>query len=445
MANAIPKVAYLTAGAAGMYCGSCMRDNTLAAALQKCQVDVQLIPTYTPIRTDEQDVSIDRVFYGGINVYLQQTVPLFRYVPAQWDRFLNRPSLIRWATNRAAAIDPKKLGSLTLSMLRGKQGYQAKEVDRLCDWLTNSFQPDLINLSNILIGGCVPELKKRLRKPIVVTLQGDDIFLESLPDQDRRDCLSEIQRIDQSVDLYITFSHFYVEAMSEYLGIDRSKLRVVPLGIDTRDYAKIDRPRLNACERVTPRIGYLARLAPEKGLHLLVDAFIKLARQPAAAGAQLLIAGWLGEQNRGFAGEQFRKLKAAGLDSAYQFFGTVDRTEKIEFLRRLDLLSVPTTYKEPKGIYVLEALAAGVPVVVPHHGAFPELIQATGGGCLFRAHDADHLAETLLRLIEQSDVRLALAQSGRRCVLEHFTAERMAQNTLDCYRELLGKVPVESW
>ena len=84
------RIAYLAAGAAGMYCGSCLHDNTLAAALLKQGEDVVLLPIYTPIRTDERDVSQPRVFIGGINAYLQQAVPLLRRTPVWLDRWLDR-------------------------------------------------------------------------------------------------------------------------------------------------------------------------------------------------------------------------------------------------------------------------------------------------------------------------------------------------------------------
>ena len=176
------RIAYLTAGAAGMYCGACLHDNTLAAALTRLGVDIQLIPTYTPIRTDEQNVSVDRVFFGGINVYLQQKSGLFRWLPAVLDRFLDQPWLLRWATARSSAIDPRFLGDLAVSMLRGEHGYQRKEVRRLCRYLASDVQPNLVVLTNMLIGGCIPELKRTLRAPVLVTLQGDDAFLEYLPE-----------------------------------------------------------------------------------------------------------------------------------------------------------------------------------------------------------------------------------------------------------------------
>ena len=83
------KIASITAGAAGMYCGSCLRDNTLAAALIEAGHDALLIPTYTPIRTDDENVSQPRIFFGGLNVYLQQKTGLFRHTPRWFDRLLD--------------------------------------------------------------------------------------------------------------------------------------------------------------------------------------------------------------------------------------------------------------------------------------------------------------------------------------------------------------------
>ena len=147
------RITYLTAGAAGMYCGSCMHDNTLARALTQLGVDVQLVPMYTPIRTDEEDVTIDRVFFGGINVYLQQRIGLFRYLPKALDRLLDSPALLRWIGSRGVETSAAQLGELTLSMLRGSAGFQRKEVQRLCQWLTRDPRPDLLVLTNVLVAG----------------------------------------------------------------------------------------------------------------------------------------------------------------------------------------------------------------------------------------------------------------------------------------------------
>ncbi|MCA9119579.1 MAG: glycosyltransferase family 4 protein [Planctomycetaceae bacterium] len=430
MAERTPKIAYVTAGAAGMYCGSCMHDNTLARALTKQGVDVQLIPTYTPIRTDEEDVSIDQVFFGGINVFLEQQIPGYRFLPGFVRSLLDRPSLIRWATKGAASTSAKSLGALTVSMLRGDHGYQAAEVTKICDWISKTVHPDLVNFSNIMIAGCVPHLKRELDVPVVVTLQGDDIFLDSLPEPFKSQSFVEISKLVDHVEAFLTHSRYYAAFMSEYLGIPADKFRVVPLGIDTSGFPRADHSG-ETRSTSAGTIGYLARLAPEKGLHVLVDAFIELKKREGMQGARLEIAGWLGENNRRYAEQEFEKLCAAGVQEHFRYVGSIGREEKVNFLRGVDVLSVPTTYREPKGLFVLEALAAGIPVVVPSHGAFPELLEATGGGRLVPPNDPIALANELESLLLDSETCRSLGQVGATAVHEHHNAEIMAKNTLE--------------
>lgn len=413
-----------------------MHDNTLAAALTKLGVDVQLIPTYTPIRTDEEDVSIDHVFFGGINVFLEQRVPGYRFLPGFLRGMLDRPSLIRWATKRASSTSAKTLGAMTVSMLRGDAGYQAAEVQKLCNWLENSVRPDLVNFTNVLIAGCVPHLKRDLGVPVVVTLQGDDIFLESLPEPYKQRAFDEIRKLVEHVDVFFAHSRYYADFMADYFSIPPEKMRVIPLGIDTHGFPKPDQVNSSRANE-SPTIGYLARLAPEKGLHVLVAAFIGLKQRGSMRDARLEIAGWLGENNRAYAEAEFEKLREAGLGDSFNYAGSIDRQAKIDFLRRIDVLSVPTTYREPKGLFVLEALAAGVPVVLPSHGAFPELIEATGGGELVPADDPLALANELEKLLTDADARSKLAKAGSTVVHSRYNAEAMARQTLEVLRELM--------
>lgn len=187
------RIAFIASGAAGMFCGSCMRDNTLVAALRTRGHDALLIPTYTPIRTDEPDLSERRVFFGGINVYLQQKFRFFRHTPWVLDRLLNFNRLLRWVSRFAVRTKYSELGKLTVSMLQGRDGNQRKEVAKLTEWLANELKPEVVILSNALLSGVLPELKRKLKAPILVTLQGDDIFLEALPEADRRKCIELIR------------------------------------------------------------------------------------------------------------------------------------------------------------------------------------------------------------------------------------------------------------
>ncbi len=427
-----PRIAYITAGAAGMYCGSCMRDNALASALHRQDVDITLIPTYTPIRTDEENVSLDHVFFGGINVYLQQRLPLFRHLPGFLTRFLDSPRLIRRLAGDVET-QPGQLGEMTISMLRGEAGFQSKEVGKLNRWLTEEFRPDLINFSNILIAGCVPALKQRLQVPVLVTLQGDDIFLDSLPQPYREKALNQIGQLVPSIDGFIVFSEYYAGFMQEYFGIPHDKIHQVPLGISTADFRNV--PIERSPDTSAPCIGYLARLAPEKGLHVLVDAFIDLKQHDDGRDVRLLIAGWLGKQHQAYVDRAFGRLDEAGLSTAYEYLGAVDRQQKVEFLKRIDVLSVPTTYQDPKGLFILEALAAGIPFVQPSHGAFPELAASTQGGRLCAPNDPQHLSRELRSLLLDDEGRFELARAGRQAVCDRHSAEVMAQTTLDVYRQ----------
>ena len=434
------RLVYLTAGAAGMYCGSCLHDNTLAAALTRLGVDVQLIPTYTPIRTDEPDVSEKRVFFGGVNVYLQQRFSLFRLLPGFLDGLLNHPRLLRWAASRGVELAPERLGALAVSMLRGATGHQRKEVRRLCSWLAGPARPQLVVLTNMLIGGFIPQLKRELAVPLVVTLQGDDVFLEFLPEPYRSQALAEIRRLVAHVDGFLVHSRDYAEFMAEYFSIPRERIRRVPLGLDLRgfptpqDQGGGSRPG-PAPDR-PPTIGYLARLAPEKGLHLLVEAFLQLRGRPGFERARLHIAGWLGDSHRGYAESQFERLRAAGLGEAFRYAGEVDRAGKLAFLRDLDVFSVPTTYREPKGLYVLESLAAGVPVVQPALGVFPELLEASGGGWLVPPRDASALADGLQQALADRAQLRQRGQAGQRYVHEQRNAETMARQTLEALQRI---------
>jgi glycosyltransferase involved in cell wall biosynthesis len=431
----MPTIAYLTAGGAGMFCGSCMRDNTLAAALGRLGCDVQLIPLYTPIRTDEEDVSVDRVFFGGINVYLQQKVPLFRYLPGFLVRWLDHPRLLNRVAGFGIKTSGRQLGKLAVSVLAGEQGPQGGEVARLVDWLAHHVKADLVNLSNLLIAGCVPAIKRQLKVPVLVTLQGDDLFLEELPEPYQGRARDELQRLAAEVDGFMVFSRYYAEYMAEQLQVPLDRFHIVPLGIKTDDFAALDRARATGHP---PSVGYLARLCQAKGLHLLSDAFIQLRTLPGTEDARLEIAGWLPPTEQAFVESQFAKLRSAGLGDAFRYWGVLEREQKLDFLQSIDVLSVPTTYREPKGLFVLEALASGVPVVQPAHGAFPELLAATGGGVLVPPNDPTKLAQTLHDLLVDHAARSQLAQQGRDRVVGDFNADRMAAATLEVYHKYLA-------
>lgn len=434
--NEQKSVVFLTAGAAGMFCGSCMHDNSLAKALRRAGVDCLLQPLYTPIRTDESAIVSSRVFFGGIHVYLLQHMPWLRFVPKPLRRMLDWPPLIRLATRRIGATDPAKLGELSVSMLQGADGRQAEEVSRLVNWLADDIRPSAIILSNLLIGGAIPAIRAALPDTkIIVLLQGDDIFLDHLPDQHRDRAIALCHQLSSDVDHFVVNSQFYHDKMSTMLSIDVDKFKIMPLSIDIAPYSPeseaAESPTSESvafgCESRAFRLGYLARIAPEKGLHRLVDAFIELAGDRRHDDLTLHVAGWLGAANEPYFDDLKQRIVDAGLEGRFQYHGSPELDQKAAFLSSLDLLSVPTEYEDPKGLFVLEANASGVPVVQPDHGAFGELVSSTGGGIVVPANQHDALVSAIRGLIGDPARRSQLGTDGRHAVSTTHTISRAAE------------------
>ena len=427
------KIAYIAAGAAGMYCGTCIHDNTLAAALREKGHEVALIPTYTPIRTDEVDVSIDRIFYGGINVYLQQKLALFRHTPWLFDRLFDTPALLNGLSRFSASTNAKDLGELTVSVLQGEDGRQKKELTKLVRWLRDSYRPDMVQLTNSMFVGFAKEIKKELAVPVVCAFQGEDIFLEALMEPYRSRSLELLQSRVSDVDAFIAPCEYYADFMASYLNIPVERINVVKLGLNLIGHGANREQPINDVPFV---VGYLARICPEKGLHLLVDAFHQLAQRVGGDRIRLKVAGYLSKRDRHYFEEMVKQIETWGLTESFEHWGEVDRGQKIQFLNGLHVLSVPTTYKESKGLYVLEALANGVPVVQPRHGTFPELIGATGGGMLVDAESPDAIATGILQLMNDEKYRKELGYRGKEAVHRMFSDDIMAEATLAVYREI---------
>jgi glycosyltransferase involved in cell wall biosynthesis len=425
------KVAYVSAGAGGMYCGSCLHDNALAGALIRQGHDVALIPTWTPMRTDDRDVSIDRVFYGAINAWLAQKLGVFRHTPWLLDRLLNGKRLLGWASARGSTVDASLLGGMTLSVLEGEAGHHRKELDRLVAWLAE-FRPEIVHLTNSMFLGMAQRIRAELDVPVLCSLQGEDLFVDRLsePWRERVHALLCAKALD--VDLHLAATRFYADAMASWLGVPRERMRVVPLGINVRGHRAVDRADGPFV------VGYLARIAPEKGLHLLVEAFRTLGDRVGRDRVRLRIAGWLGPGDRAWFDGVRRAVDQAGLAGAVDVVGEVDRAGKLAFLESIDVMSVPTTYRDPKGLSILEALASGVPVVQPAHGAFPELVESTGGGVLVEPGSTEALAGALEALFRDPARRRELGLRGREAVLRERTDDRMAERTLEVYADCLA-------
>jgi glycosyltransferase involved in cell wall biosynthesis len=428
-------ISILAAGAAGMYCGSCMRDNALAAALMRMDHKVTLIPLYTPLKTEPRSVSHDEVFFGGVNVYLQHASGLFRKTPRAVDWLLDRNWLLKLAARYGADTPPEQLAGLTLSLLQGEEGPAVKELRRLLDFLREQAKPQLVTLPNLMFIGVAPTIRRERKVPVVCELTGEDIFLDAMAERDKGMIQEAIRRGVPHVDRFVATCAFYADRMADYLGVRRESIDVVYPGIPA-EYLRDS--SASVAQGRPPTVGFLARIGPEKGLHKFLDAVLLLAKMPGMEELRVRAAGYLGKQHQKWYAHEQARLAQAGFGARAQFQGEVDRDAKIELLDSLDVFSVPTTYKETKGVSILEAMARGVPVVQPAHGAFPEILQLAGGGTLVPPDNAQALAQAMHDLLTNPSRRKQLGDAGRQGVRAAFTDEHMARNMLKVYEAVLA-------
>jgi glycosyltransferase involved in cell wall biosynthesis len=317
-------------------------------------------------------------------------------------------------------------------MLRGLNGFQQKEIRKLVRFLAADARPEIINIPNSLLIALAPAIKAELKVPVCCTFQGEDLFLDGLGEPYRSEALRIIREHARHVDAFIAVSRFGAQQMVDYLGVERSRIHVVPLGINLEGFESLNHPRP---EPFT--IGYLARIAPEKGLHVLCEAYRRLISRPGIPPSRLLAAGYLGPEHRAYLAEIKRKVDSWGLSGNFHYHGELDRAGKLAFLTNLHVFSVPGPYADPKGLFLLEAMASGIPVVQPRCGAFTEVVETTGGGILVDPGDPEALTEGILELMQDPVKRSELGARGAEGVRVHYGSSGMLKKALEVYQSLL--------
>jgi glycosyltransferase involved in cell wall biosynthesis len=304
--------------------------NTLATAIVRLGEEAILVPMYTPIRTDEKNVSIGRVVFGGINIYLQEHFALFRHTPWFLDRLFDSPELLRWATRRSASVRPEHLGAMTVSILEGEEGRQRKEVQKLVNWLGHEVRPDLVHLNNVMLIGSAREIQNSLGIPVVCTLSGEDIFLEKLVEPFYSSARQLIRQRAGELPAFVAMNGYYADFMSDYLAVPRERIAVIPpgLNLDGHGAKKVDA----GLPRSSITIGYLARICPEKGLHQLAEALKLLANDKSLPAVRVRAAGYMDEAERPYLNKIKHQLKIWGLSDRFEYVGELDRRGKIAFL-----------------------------------------------------------------------------------------------------------------
>lgn len=435
------KIILLTPGTGSYHCGVCMRDNALAKELHRQGHDALMLPMYLPLTLDEDAASPDMpIFFGGVSTYLREKVPWLRHMPRWMDRLLSNRALLRLVAGKAAArTGGPDVAKLTLSMLRGEHGNQAAEIEELITWLREHGKPDVVWLSTALQAGLAKRIKAELGVPVIGFLQGEDAFIDGLGLPWSEQVWKLLGERMRDADRWIAPSQYFASLMANRIGWTAAEcergLQVVPNGLSLDGYS-------TAPARAAQTIGYLARFIPGKGIGLLVEAFITLKKRGRFPQAKLRCAGSMTEGDAHYVETLKTRLRSAGCETDVEWHPNVSREEKIAFLEGLTLFSVPATYGEAFGMYVIEALAASVPVILPDSAAFPELVEATGGGQLFELAasediNAERLADALESLLADPEKARALGETGRAAVQREYTIARLAERLVGITREMI--------
>ncbi len=415
------------------YCENCLRDAALVKAVRKLGHDVLMVPLYLPLQADKvEQVSNAPIFFGGVNVFLQQKLSLFRKTPRWIDRWFDSRGLLEWAGRKAGMTNARDLGETTISMLQGEHGRQVKELDRFVDWLvTEQQKPDVVCLSNVLLVGLARRIKERLDVPVVCLLQDEDGFLDGLASPYAERAWAVVHERVRDIDAFLAVSQYYGDTMRSRLKVGDGPVHVVRMGVELELYEPHERgPDV-------PTIGFLSRMCPERGLDKLVDAFILLKKNPGLRSVKLRIAGGRSQADEPFISRQHDKLRATGVLDDVEFLQAFDRDAKLEFLRSLSVLSVPEPQPVAYGLYVLEALAMGVPVVEPAIGCFPETLAATGGGVLYEPNTAERLAQAMEPLLLDAQAAHELGAQGHAGMHRAFDIGHTAGEMIRVYEQIV--------
>ena len=427
------KIIQITPGTGdSFYCDNCLRDAALVTAMRSISHDVVMVPMYLPVSSDSnQALDNTPIFFGGINVYLQQKSKLFQKTPRWLDRLFDSPKLLAWLARKSKMTNARDLAETAISMMRGEHGRQAKELNRLIEWLdSQDNRPDIICLSNILLAGLSESFKKKLGVPIVCLLQDEDAFLDMMPSPYAEQLWDMLTERANNIDAFIAVSKYYADVMQQRLKLSSDKVHAVYMGISLDGYEP------PSAEPDTPTIGYLSRMCHDKGLGTLVDAFIKLKKNRNLKNAKLRIAGGRTSADTEFINNIQKKIRSAGFIDDVQFLSAFDRVTKINFLQTLSLLSVPEKRPVAYALYLIEALAAGVPVVAPKSGVLPELLEITGGGVLYEPNDTDALTEAMQSLLLDPKHAQQLGKQGRDQVRKKFNVEQTATELVRIYKKI---------
>jgi glycosyltransferase involved in cell wall biosynthesis len=430
------KIVYLITGSGGsFYCGNCYRDMIYLRAIRKVSgIQATAIPLYLPPDETNIETGLDKhVFFGAISMYLREKVPFLRNMPSFLDKIFDSGPMLKMAANRAGTTRTEGLEEMTLSMIKGENAFPEKELQRLIAYLTKDGQPDIIHLSNALIIGLARQLKKRMNVKIVCSLLNEDDWLDEMVEPYQSKAWQMISQEAVNVDAFITPSNYFKDLFILKTGVSGDNFNIVPMAVDAIDLTDI----VNNSKY--PALGYFCRINSQNGFDKLVDAFIDLKRKDVLPGLTLHVSGGFTGDDKSFIAKQIKKIKTNGFAEYLKIYPEFQGNGKHEFFSNIDIMSVPVRKPDGYGLYILEANSAGIPVVQPATGGFPEIVEKSKGGITYSPDTVDELSANLLKIFRDENLRKQLGKSGRENVNKELSISKMSAGLSEVYNGVMTK------
>ena len=414
------------------YCGNCLRDSKYVEAMRKSDHRVRKLPMYLPLFADEHDLSREiPVFYGAISIYLKQQFPIFRKAPGWVDRALNSKPMLKLASKFAGSTNAKGLEEMTISMLLGEEGQQKEELQKMIDWIVENCDPDVIHLSNALLLGLAHQLGERLKVPVICSLQDEDVWVDVMKPSAAESVWKLMSSKAEHVAKFISVSDFYAGVMKEKMSLPEEKVTSVHIGVDPADY------QYKPVSEKKRNIGYVSRMCHSNGLDILVDAFILLKHKEGFEDVNLVLTGGSTGDDKKFLSDLRHRLREHGLQQQVEIHEDFEEQGLRDYLEKVSVVSVPVRNGEAFGIYLLECMVSGIPVVQPALGAFPEIVGLTGGGVIYQENTPESLSQALQELLSDPAEMDKLSRAGKEGVEKHFHIDVQAQRMIEVYESAI--------
>ena len=435
------KIVNIVPGFGGtFYCGNCQRDGAFVKELRYRGHQAIILPMYLPLTmnnlTDSPDQADDTrdapVFYGAVSIYLKQQFPVMRKMPHWLENVFNSRPILKFAASKAGSTRAQGMETLTESMLLGAEGFQREELDELVRFLKNHEKPDVVHFSNVLLLGLARQIREEVKVPVVFSLQDEDVWVDAMDLQWQQRMWDLMALKAREVDAFVSVSAWFAKKIQEKLDIPAEKLHVIPIGVNPEGY------RFNEPSFSPLTIGYLSRICEDNGFEVLVDAFLILKESGRFPGLRLHATGGYTGDDRAFIHHQEQKIRKRKFKDDFRIFEHYKPDELASFFKTLSVMSVPVLKGEAFGLYQIEALASGIPLVQPALGAFPEIISDTGGGITYYPNTAEALANALAGILTDPLRLKTMAREGRRVVEEKYNAGVLTEKMVGLYRQVIG-------